>query len=176
MVQGTVRFLRLVVSFVGLIVVIAFILEVPVTTFVTARAVSDFDDKVPLFAPTTAELRHSADAAVTLQPQESLLVFDSPEKRIAFDAVRGEVAAAEQKLKQLEMRAAVDATVAFEVPAVREILTELKSKEALLLKDLQSLAMNASRSGILIPANHQLPTPLSMPRDDRFNLGPLGKL
>jgi putative peptide zinc metalloprotease protein len=173
MVQSSVRFSRLVLVFTGILVLIAFVLEVPITTYVTARAVSGFDDKVPLFAPATAELVHSAEPGSSLQPHEMLLMFDSPEKRFAFDSMRGEIAAVEQKSKQLELRAAVDESVAFEIPAVREVLSELKSKEALFLKDLESLSIRAPRSGVLISANYQLPPPLSIPRDDRYNLNPL---
>jgi hypothetical protein len=173
LVQGTVRFSRLVLLFTGLLVLVAFVLEVPVTTYVTARAVSDFEDKIPLFAPATSELIQSAQPVSLLRPNETLLMFDSPEKRIALDAVRGEISASEQKLKQLQTRATVDETVTFEVPAIREILTELRSKEALLRKDLQSLAVRAPVSGVLISAEHQLPAPLSSPRDDRYDLSPL---
>lgn len=173
LVHGTVRFSRLLLLFTGLLVLIAFVLEVPVTTYVTARAVTDFGDKVPLFAPATAELVRSAQPVSMLEPNAIMLMFDSPEKRIGLDAARGEIATSEQKLKQLELRAALDETVAFEIPAVREVLAELRSKETLLLKDLQSLTIRAPRIGTIISANHKLPVPLSSPRDDRHNLSPL---
>ena len=173
MLRGTLRFSRLVLMFTCPVVLVACVLEVPITTYVTARAVSDFSDKVPLFAPATAELTNVANPAQALTKGELLLKFDAPDRRFAMEVISGEIGLAQEKLKQLEARFASDETVAYEIPATREIIADLLTKRALLDEELQALAIATKTSGCLIAGDHQLESPIAAPLDDRVDLNPV---
>ncbi len=171
--RGPLRFSRLVLMFIGLIVLFAFVLEVPITTFVTARAVSDFSDKVPLFAPATSELTHFANPAQVIAGGELLVKFDAPEKRFAMEAISGEIKLVQEKLNQLETRSAIDETVAYEIPATRETIADLQAKKSLINAEFQSLIVKMETGGFLIAGDHQLDSPIASPPDDRVDLSPL---
>ena len=169
------RFSRVVLMFTSVIVVVAFLLEVPIATFVTARAVSDFADKVPLFAPVTSELTAVASTSQELAAEQNLLRFSTPDKLIALESVRGELALSQLKLQQLESRSAIDEAVTFEIPSTREVVADLAQKESLLREEVASLNINATATGYLIPAEYQLPQPLVAQNDNRIDLSPIAE-
>ncbi len=175
MLDGTLRFTRVVIYFTAIIVFIAFLLEVPVSTFVAARAVTDFADKVPLFAPAQAELVSVANRSIVLAANTPLLKFHAPEKLIALEAVRGEIAVARQKLMQLEARSAIDEAVTFEIPTTREVISDLQAKESLLREELNALTITSAEPGRLIAAVHKLTLPLAFPQDVRLDLNPIAE-
>ena len=173
MFRGAWHFSRLVLMFTSLIVLVVFALDVPITTYVTARAISDFDDKAPLFAPSTAELVYVASPTNVLAKGALLLQFEAPDKRFAIEVVSGEIRAAQEKLKQLEARSASDETVAFEIPATREIISDLLVKQSLLNTEIEALTIKAESMGCLIAGEHQLDLPIAAPHDDRLELNPV---
>ena len=172
MLGGMLRFSRVVFVFTAMIVGVAFLLEVPIATFVAARAVSDFSDKVPLFAPATAELNTIASTSAMHRADVRLAEFSAPDKLLALEILRGEIVAAKQKLKQLEARSAIDETVAFEIPTTREVVADLQKKESLLLSDVNALTISSQAEGRLIVGDYRLPPPLAFPSDEQLDLSP----
>ncbi len=165
---GTLRFSRMVLLFTVVLVSVALVCEVPVNSYIAARAVSDFADKTALFAPLSGELVWSTPIGHRIQQGSPILRIDAPDKQLELITIRGELALAQLNLNQLEQRSAIDETVAFEIPATREVIAELQVKEKLLVELLDSLTLVATHDGMLIPTTDPLPMPLSTPLDDRY--------
>ncbi len=173
MLRGSLRFGRLVLLLSGLMVAIYYVLAVPVSTYVAARAVADFADKTPLFAPATGELVEVAEINAPITVSQPLLKFDSPEKRMALVKIKTEQATAKEQLAQAEARVAIDEAVTFEIPAIRETIADMQSKIEVLERELNSLTLRASQPGMLLPSNFHLNAPIAAMKDDLQDLDPL---
>lgn len=163
----SVKFTRLVMLFTFVLVVVAFVWEFALPTNVQARAVTDFEDKTPVFAAQTGELVSCAKPNELLTVGAELLRLKASDKELALLVLQGEIAVVEQRLEQLKLRSASDPLASFSIPTTTELLSELNSKELLLQRELDSLVQRAVTEGYLIPADETLVAPFAAPRDDR---------
>ncbi len=151
----------------------AFLLTVPLPNAMRARAITDFEDKLPLFASQTAELVHAARVDHVLAADAVLLQFASPESDYELLELRGQIASIEQALDQLQLRSALDPTTAYLIPTMSEELQQLQARQRVLQREIQALTHTAPSNGYLMGADRELTRPLASPVDDRQPGDPL---
>ncbi len=170
---GSIRFLRWVAFFTICFLLVVAIIELPLPSYVRARAVTEFADKVPLFASQSAELVYAAASNTRLHQGDVLVEFDSPESRLELLQLRGEKTLVEQELRQLRSRSAVDPATAYQIPGKLEERSHLEDREQLLVREIAALRHTAPYAGYLLRSPSVLPSPITAPRDDRFSSQPL---
>lgn len=170
---GTIRIGRWIAFVAVIVAIIIFVMSVPLSQAMRARAVTDFEDKQPLFASQTAELVYAAAVDRFLTTGELLLQFDAPASEFELLELRGQIAIVEQTLEQLYLRSALDPTTAFLIPTKREELQQLQARQRVLQRELQSLTHSAPQDGYLLAASHVVTRPLAAFEDDRRPANPL---
>lgn len=170
---GSIRFLRWVVFFSALFLIVVAIVKMPLPSYIRARAVTDYADKLPVFASQTAELVFAADTNILLHRGDLLVAFDSPESRLELLKLQGQKTVIAQELEQLRSRSAVDSATAYQIPSKVEELSHLQDREQLLHREINALRHHAPYDGYLLRSSSILPRPITAPRDDRFSTQPL---
>lgn len=170
---GTMRIGRWIAFVAAIVVIIIFVMSVPLPQAMRARAVTDFEDKQPLFASQTAELVYAAPVDRFLKAGELLLQFDAPASDYELLELRGQIAIVERTLEQLHLRSALDPTTAYLIPTKNEELQQLQARQRVLLRELQSLTHPAPQDGYLLTASHVVARPLAAFEDDRWQANPL---
>ncbi len=170
---GSIRFFRWLVFFTLCFILVAIVVELPLPSYVRARGVTMYADRIPLFSSQFAELRYAAAEGQLTRQGELILEFDSPESRLALLELHGKRTALEEELQQLNSRSAIDPSVAFQIPSKKEQLQNLAERESLLSQEIESLRHIASCDGYLIRGETLLPKSITAPRDDRVRLSAL---
>lgn len=167
------RWPRLIVVLVFLLLMLALFAQVPFPVYVRARGVTDFGDKVPLFAHDTVFLKRAAAVGKTLEPGDPLLTFDNPEKKYELQTVQGEIAMLEKKIEYLSQLSTFDTSASFELPTNQKLLSDRKTKASLLESELSLLNRPAPYRGQLLPASLKLDRTLTAPAGIQWSEGPL---
>ena len=154
------RFLLLFV-FVGMLA--AFTFAIPVPNYVRSRGVVDFHDKIPLFAPQNATIYFATTPDSALQAGDLIFEFDCPEKQLERIELANQIALMSQRYELLKKSSVNDASAAFEMPTLLEILNELKSKQSVLQPELDSLRMYAPSEGFFLPSEKMAEPSLTPP-------------
>jgi len=165
--NSAVRISRSVMLYGVLIALLASLWLVPIPHHVVARAISDYADKTPLFAKSTAELVVCVAPGSSVKQGETVFTLDAPEKRLELMSVRGDIQLLEEKCEQLRNLAVDDPKAAFEIPTLTELSAELRAKEQLLAHDLAALQFRAPEDGWFLPSAVRLASPLAAARDSR---------
>ncbi len=171
--SGSIKIVRWAIFFTGLLLMVAAVVAVPLPSVIRARAVTDYEDKEPLFASQTAELTVAAPVNQRLIQGAVLLEFQSADSQFELSEVRGQVAVLQEELKQLHLRSAIDPNSAFEIPVKTEHLSELQGREKVLASEIAAMRHTAPYAGYLIAGPQPIAASIAAPRDDRFRKHPL---
>lgn len=171
--SGSIKVVRWIIFFTLLLLLLAAVVAVPFPSVIRARAVTDYEDKVPLFASQTSELVVAAPVNQRLPQNSVLLEFESADSQFELSEVRGQVAVLQEELKQLRLRSAIDPNTAYELPVKSEQLSEYQGKERVLSREIAAMRHTAPFAGYLLAGPQPIAPSITAPRDDRFSKHPV---
>ena len=155
--------------FVGILALLALLgVTLPIPNYVRARAVLDFADKSPVYAPQTGAIRFVSKADSDFVQGQILLELDCPETIAEFRKLETEIAFIEAKLALLKQSSVYEASATYEVPLTEEALMEMKSKRGLMLPEIESLTLRAPMDGFFLLTDARVPLAIASPRDRRL--------
>jgi putative peptide zinc metalloprotease protein len=161
------RIFRIVAFFAILYLTVKFVVEYPIDSYITARAVTDYAEKVALFAPLTGEIRRLPDPTKPVVKGEVVFQLHAPDKELALSQVHGELALAKVRVNQLQLGANIGEAAVYELPAAEERVADLTKKEQLLLSERASLTHRALRDGKFMHTTERTIDVIVEPTDDR---------
>ncbi len=163
------RFLCLMMLLVG---IGYFVSQVPLPVYVRTRGVTDYGDKLAVYAPDHATLVRSADRGRRIAAGELLAEFECPEKSYRLEVVRSEIKLLRERITSLNQTASIDPTASLELTLHQELLAESLAKESLLEKEIGSLRLTAGSDGVLLGSSTELKRPLTAPEHMELDLRP----
>lgn len=170
--RGT-HFFRLALCSTLVIALLGTFLTWPIPTSIQARAITDYAEKIPMYANQSAELVYTAPVGAELPPRSRLIAFQSTESQLEWIELNGEIQAAESILEQLHLRSTMDPATSYQIPAKTEELAKLKARQKVLQRERETLVHYAPTTGRLLYSDNELPRPITATVDDRFGVKPL---
>jgi putative peptide zinc metalloprotease protein len=143
-------------------------LTIPFPHYVRARGSLDFVDKSPIYASQTAVVESVGKIDLAIQVDETLIVLDSPDKKLEIKNLDEEIAFSQSKSAILKQSAVYEPAAAFELPTLLEVLQEQLVKRAMLARDLESLTIRAPADGFFLASNAKVNPPIATPQDRRL--------
>ncbi len=170
------KFTRVVALFVCLLLFAFFVSQVELPVCIQSRGVTDFSDKVPVFATENATLLRAAPLGSLVPANGTLVEFDAPDKRYELQLLQNEVVVLQKKIEFLNQLASIDASTSFELPLTEELLNDRRSRIQLLQRQLEYLVQAANKPGRLLPTATSLKEPLAAPADLHWHGSPLAEI
>ncbi len=124
--------------------------SVPISIGVSSRGFVELTDRQPIYATETAMLVWVGDVENRFQQGELLFETDVPEKRWELLKLLQDVDEVATRIRILEENQVNDASVAYELPTLRELQSELLAKQNVLQPELASLKQYAPSNGFFV--------------------------
>jgi putative peptide zinc metalloprotease protein len=150
-----VRYTRIALLLVLLAAVGMLVVAVPLPSYVRARAVTHYRDKLPLYAARSGIMVECAATGRLHARGTKLFVLEAPQLELEKEILQGELDAVSQNLAQLQQRASTDPLAAYQLPIAQERLSELQARSLVVDSELEALTQHAPFEGYLLEAgNH----------------------
>ena len=163
-----IKVMRFLILVAALFLAVSLAAMLPIPNYIRARAVLDFENKSPIYAPQTAVIRSIKNLDAHFEKGEIVLELDCPEKESELRDLNDEISLLTAKCEILKKNTVNDSSSAYELPSQLEILRELESKRELLIPEIKSLILRAPTDGYFIPSSIVLRPAIVSPIDLRF--------
>ncbi len=134
---------------------------IPWPTYVRARGVGRFANMEPVFAAQAATITFAEQADSRVTAGAPVLILENFDARANLIRLRADLAQNQERVDDLQARSVDDSLAAQLLPTAMMSLQELKSKQAAMQRDLESLEVRATTDGVVVPSSWQLPVSLT---------------
>ncbi|MCA9130391.1 MAG: HlyD family secretion protein [Planctomycetales bacterium] len=148
-------------------IIVVAIFFAPLPTSVSARALTQLQSQIPVYAKRTAILQDFASVGSNVQAGQILVNTESLDLELELLDARGNVAALRQRVTQLQLHAVNDESTAIELANVAAELAKAEDRLKILHQEFETLTVLAEQAGRLMPADFKMqPTLAELPNAD----------